>query len=174
MYTSAPPENGRGIAARHIHHGALAAVDCGYAPGNFHGFLPQYSKTDNFKVKTPRLRREIDTKFFRDGNGDGHWQDGEPWLDGLAVTWTDPLGASNLKWSYLDLSLAVDHEAHVEAVEPGVHAITIENQVDCAVGLVHLGSIDQSVGPQIVKVDLSALSNSDKDMTVFIYVACAP
>ena len=45
-------------------------VDCGYTGGNFHGFVPADSKSDNFKVGDQRPL-EIDTRFFDDANGDG-------------------------------------------------------------------------------------------------------
>ncbi len=147
---------------------ALTVVDCS-ASGAKHGFIPAHSKTDNFKVKPPRGVIEIDTRFFNDRNGDGHKQDGEEWLDGRQVTWIDTLGASNVKSSYLNLVLNVNHEAHVEAPEVGVHAIRIDNQAGCTVGLVHLNGVDQAVGPQTVPVEIQ---HSDKDLTVFIDVAC--
>jgi len=40
----------------------LDVVDCGYAGGNLHGFVPADSKSDNFKVGNERPR-EIDTRF---------------------------------------------------------------------------------------------------------------
>jgi len=53
---------------------------------------------------------------------------------GWASTWTDPLGASNNKWSYENLALDIHHEAHVEDVENGTHLIAIGNQTGCTSG----------------------------------------
>jgi hypothetical protein len=68
----------------------LSLVDC-TVRGTKHGFAPADSKTDNFKVGGAPL--EIDTRFFPSG------QFGN-WIDGLSITHTDPLGGSNVKWSY--------------------------------------------------------------------------
>jgi hypothetical protein len=147
---------------------SLTSIDCS-AAGTFHGFGPSHSKTDNFKVEPPDGVIEIDTRFFNDLNGDGHKQDNEPWLDGLNVTWTDTLGASNIKTSYLNPALNVNHEAHVEGPEVGTHIIAIANQAGCTVGLVHLDNVDQAAGPQTVAVTIFP---KDKNVTHFIDVAC--
>jgi hypothetical protein len=73
--------------------------------------------------------REIDTQLFNDLNGDGEQQSDEPFLSFLSITWTDTLGASNVKWT----DPATNLEAHVEAVENGTHQIAIANQTGCAV-----------------------------------------
>jgi hypothetical protein len=148
----------------------LNKVEC-TVKGAKHGFVPADSKTDNFKVKGTQAHPEIDTRFFSDINGDGHRQDNEPWIDGLSVTWTDPLGGSNVKLSYLDLALNVNHEAHVEQVESGTHFIRIDDQAGCTVGLVHLDNVDQLVGPQTVAVTVP--TNVDPNRTYFIDVACS-
>ena len=140
----------------------LDVVNCGSkAGGNAHGFIPRHSKTDNFKVGgTPR---EIDTRF-RDGAVYG------PFIDGLGIVWTDPLGASNSKWSYLNEALDINHEAHVEAAENGTHLITIPPQAGCTVGEVYVaGSLQKKRGPQTVKVSLTSQFKGD---TIFIDVVC--
>ncbi len=140
----------------------LDIVDCGgKTKGNAHGFIPRHSKTDNFKVGgSPR---EIDTRF-RDGGLGGAF------IDGLAITWTDTLGASNNKWSYLDVSHDINHEAHVEDVETGTHLITIENQLGCKVGAVAVnGNALPKSGPQTVSVNVRSNFTSG---TIFVDVAC--
>ncbi len=138
----------------------LSIVDCGSKKGSFvHGFYPRHSKTDNYKVRGSI--REIDTRF--------HGPDGSL-LDGLGVLWTDTLGASNQKWSYLNVALNVNHEAHVEAVEDGAHQITIANQAGCFVGDVFVnGKRLPKSGPQTVTVKAPASFFGD---TVFIDVWC--
>ena len=137
---------------------SLTGPDCGRTGNNFHGFIPRHCKTDNFKVHGTPL--EIDTRFFsRDG----------AFIDGLGITWTDPLGGSNLKWSYLDTSLDINHEAHVEAVEKGTHQIQIANQPGCTVGMIKVAGVAQNkVGPQTIRVDISSTS----PITTFIDVYC--
>lgn len=149
--------------------GDLTIVDCGFTAGsNVHGFVPGDSKTDNFKVKAAPIR-EIDTRFH-DSSGN--------LIDGLAVTWTDTLGASNTKWSYLNLALDVHHEAHVEAPENGTHYITINDQAGCTVsGPIYVTNTFTGVsyatgtsGAQTVAVDVR---QSFKSGTIFLDVTCA-
>lgn len=138
----------------------LDVVDCGQRGGNRHGFVPSHSKTDNFKVG-PEVPVEIDTRFF---DGDGNL------MDGLMITWTDTLGASNIKWSEWDPEHFVFHEAHVEAVERGIHRITIQDQPGCTVHEVSVdGQLLPDTGPQTVEV---RITNTRKDTTVFIDVGC--
>lgn len=72
-------------------------VDNGYAPGNVHGFVPAWSKTDNFKVKgVPTcVPTEVTVKKFHDLDADGVWDAGEPQL-AWAVEVTYPDGSSNV------------------------------------------------------------------------------
>ncbi len=138
----------------------LNVVDCGFKAGvAVHGFIPSASKTDNFKVKD-RVPQEIDTRFF---NSDGVA------LDGLGITWTDPLGASNKKWSYWAPELLVFHEAHVENVEQGTHQITIADQPGCTVGAVTVDGRHVGNGPRTVKVKVGGTS---QEFTIWVDVQC--
>jgi hypothetical protein len=96
----------------------LATVDCAQFT---HGFFPGFSKTDNFKVAAQNIG-EIDTQFLDTNNGDRL-------MSGLSVTWTDTLGAQNVKWT----DPASNLEAHVEAPEAGTHTITIDSTPACSV-----------------------------------------
>jgi hypothetical protein len=148
---------------------SLDGPDCGVTGANRHGFIPRHSKTDNFKVNGAIL--EIDTRFFPDFNGNGVKDWNEDFIDGLGITWTDTLGASNVKWAYYDPSLVVFHEAHVEAVEAGRHKILIENQPGCTVTTVQKNGIQLGKkGPQEVAVQVPRDFSTD---TVFVDVACA-
>lgn len=138
----------------------LSQVDC-TVRGSKHGFVPADSKTDNFKVGGAPV--EIDTRFFPSG------QYGN-WIDGLAITHTDTLGATNHKWSYYAPSLQVFDEAHVEAVEVGMHYITVANQAGCTVGHVILnGQTLPKTGPQTVPVNVH---NNTKTETLRVDVEC--
>ena len=151
----------------------LNLVDCGFKAGsNVHGFAPSDSKTDNFKVKN-KVPQEIDTIFFDDVNRNNYWdQDDEPAIDGLQVTWTDTLGAKNNKSSYWAPNLDVNHEAHVEAAEPGAHRIAINDQPGCNVGVVYVDSIRTSeIGPQEVTV---LFPKTTKNYTLYVLVQCLP
>ncbi len=142
----------------------LSVVDCGQSPGNFHGFLPSLSKTDNFKVKGNII--EIDTRFHDGANG--------PLLDGLMINWGDTLGSHNIKHSYYNAELQVFHEAHVEAVEVGTHSIEIAPQPGCEkVGEVYVAGIKQKkVGPQTVLVRITKPDTKINGYTVFVDVNC--
>jgi len=138
----------------------LSQVDC-VVKGSKHGFVPGDSKTDNFKVGGGPL--EIDTRFFPSG------QYGN-WIDGLGITHTDTLGASNHKWSVYNPAISAFHEAHVEDVEPGTHFITIDNQAGCTVGHVILnGQTLPKTGPQTVPV---TVHNNEKGDTLRVDVEC--
>jgi len=138
----------------------LSQADCS-ARGSKHGFIPGDSKTDNFKVGGTPL--EIDTRFFPIG------QYGN-WINGLDITHTDPLGGTDIKWSYYAPSLDVNHEAHVEDVEPGTHYITIDNQPGCIVGRVQLnGSTLPKTGPQTVAV---IVHSNERVSTLRVDVEC--
>ena len=138
--------------------------DFGCAPTDAackHGFLPRHSKTDNFKVTDVPIR-EIDVVFV-----DGASQQ----MAGLKATWIDPLGASNIKWSYYLPQWGII-EAHIEAIEEGDHSIIIENQPGCTVGEVLLGYPGHTTvgwGPQIVAI---TVKGHRREVTAFITVHC--
>lgn len=136
----------------------LDVVDVGNKPGNRHGFIPGFSKTDNFKVKEVPIV-EIDTRFWDSATGEI--------LDGLAVTWIDTVGASNIKYSYYAPELMVFHEAHVEAIESGIHTIVIDNGPGYTISQIQLPSGGVIEGPGSVRV---LIPNDKKDLTVFIDV----
>ena len=122
------------------------------------GFVPSLSKTDNFKVASP-LSPELDSRFIGlDGN----------FIDGFAITHTDPIGGSDVKWSYLNLALDIHHEAHVEAVEAGFHQIQIANQPGCKVGVVNVAGVKQGTGPMTVTIHVT----KQTPITTFIDVYC--
>jgi hypothetical protein len=150
----------------------LNVVDCGYKAGhNVHGFSPSDSKTDNFKVKA-KVAQEIDARFFLDTNGNNYPDEGESWVDGIQVLWSDTIGGSNGKSSYYDPGLNVNHEAHVEAPEEGTHRISIWDQPGCNVGIVTVNGIRQpEPGAQDVQVQFP---RTTKNLTIFVDVQCVP
>ncbi len=107
-----------------VSSGALDVVDCGYTGGLFHGFIPSASKTDNFKVKSTRENKEIDTKF---------WDANSNLIVGQLEAWVDTLGVSNPRYSEVDLGINNPGLAHVENPETGIHNIEINNQPGCTV-----------------------------------------
>ncbi len=79
---------------------ALSDIDCGSpndVPGNFHGFIPAHSKTDNFKVRERGGRRPpaqlITVKKYCDVDCDGVRNVGlDVCLDGVQITVTQEGG----------------------------------------------------------------------------------
>jgi hypothetical protein len=146
----------------------LDVVDCGSDPGNLHGFLGGHHKTDNFKVKSDPPR-EIDARFFDADTGQI--------LLGRGITWIDTLGGQNRKWSYYKPQLLVFNEAHVEAVENGLHQIVVADQPGCFVHDITLTTVTPRSskssyighGAQTVWVKVSP---KDKEVTYFVDIDC--
>jgi len=141
----------------------LEVVDCGKAPGNFHGFVPRHTKTDNFKVGDFH-NIEIDTWFYDDLTGQ--------LLDNVSLTWTDTLGSTNNKHSYYAPQILVDHFAHIEAVEPGVHQVTVNDQPGCKVKKFFCGQ--SYCSPDVNgagTIDVTVRPN-DKNWTFYLGVYC--
>jgi hypothetical protein len=133
------------------------------APGNKHGFVPRYSKTDNFKVRSGPIV-EIDTRFWKPGHS-------EP-VDGMAATWIDTNGASNLKWSEYNPAILAFHEAHVEAAEQGTHKVVVSDQAGCVIGSVRLGNKTFAPAGGTVTVDVAVKNHATGDATYFVDVIC--
>ncbi len=138
-------------------------LDCS-APGNKHCFVPRYSKTDNFKVSSRRIV-EIDTRFWKPGVSDP--------VDGLAATWIDTNGASNVKWSEYNPALLAFHEAHVEAAEQGNHQIIVTDQAGCTIDTVTAGGATYTPANGQVTVPVSVKNAQAGDATYFVDVHCA-
>jgi hypothetical protein len=136
----------------------LSTVDC-TAPGTKHGFGPSHSKTDNFKVSGDNVR-QIDTRFFRDRNGNGRRDRNEEVLKNLSVVWTDTNGVSNIR--YADPNFAWGTLAHVEVPEDnlGNHYITIVDQPGCIVTGVELNGV---AAPRDAQGRLSVDVSHNKD-----------
>lgn len=138
-------------------------IDCGKSAGNFHGFIPSLSKTDNYKVRVGN-NLEIDTVFVDSRTGAK--------LLGFGVTWFDTLGAQNKKFSYWDSDQNRYRRAHIEAVEKGTHKVIIANQPGCRVVNVNcytLGCDHHVNGPTTVPV---TIRQNDPIWTKEIVVTC--
>jgi hypothetical protein len=139
----------------------LDRVDC--AATRFHGFLPRHSKTDNFKVRDVPIR-EIDAVFYDLNTGQQK--------SGVKIIWIDPLGATNVKWSYY-VSFWDIIEAHVEGVEDGTHQIVLEDQPGCTLGKVYLGTGAEAIyvgtGPQTVSIQIRG---HQKAVSEFVTAYC--
>ena len=146
-----------GCAALGVSNG-LNVVDCGRTAGNLHGFIPRHTKTDNFKVG-PSSNLEFDTRFLDEAGN---------LIDGLRLTWTDTLGGSNVKYSYYKPQILIEHYAHVEAPEPGVHQITVQSQPGCQV-YKFFSATTELWGPGTIDV---VVKQNDKVWTKYLSVYC--
>jgi hypothetical protein len=140
-----------------------SSLDCTGA-GNRHCFVPSQSKTDNFKVLEDATV-EIDARFWKNGVA----------LLGMAAHWTDTNGASNVKYSEYAPELLAFREAHIEAVEPGTHVVTVTDQPGCDITKVR-GSRGENVRPgkdglYRVAVDV-AVWRAGADVTYRVEVSC--
>lgn len=146
----------------------LAAVDCGTTGGDFHGFIPAHSKTDNFKANLNQTNREIDTHFV-DSNGN--------LILGTCETWIDTLGVANLRCSDPDPSIGNLGWAHIEDVENGINQVVITGQPGCTnfTGGVSmyignkLTTVQTFVGPGPVTVDISIKPTFSGTVTIAVY-----
>ena len=141
----------------------VGSYDCS-GSGNKHCFVPSQSKTDNFKV-LPDATVEIDARFWKNGVA----------LLGMAAYWTDTNGASNVKYSEYAPELLAFREAHIEAVEPGTHVVTVGDQDGCDITKVR-GSRGENVRPgkdglYRVAVDV-ATWRAGADVTYRVEVTC--
>ena len=74
-------------------------------PG-FHGFLPAWSKTDNFKIKGRLPSPPLIVKKFRDCNLNGAWDSDEKEICGWPIDVTDPLGCTNTYYTPVEIRCA--------------------------------------------------------------------
>jgi hypothetical protein len=133
------------------------------APGNKNGFIPKYSKVDNFKVRSDIIV-EIDVRFWKNGNV----------MDGYAAQWTDTNGASNIKYSEYNPAVLAFHEAHFEATEEGTHSIKVSDQPGCDITAVELpdGSYGKVRGNSSTVTFAVAAAGPGADVTYFVDVSC--
>ena len=134
------------------------------APGNKQCFVPHHSKTDNFKVRNDVIV-EIDTRFSKHGSSS--------YIDGLAATWIDTNGASNVKFSEYNPAVLAFHEAHVEAAEQGNHKIVVSDQAGCTIVDVHAAGKTYLPVNGSVTVPVAIKNHAAGDATYFVDVHCA-
>lgn len=100
------------------------------------GFLPAWSKTDNFKVKKgkPYVPPVINILKFDDKNANGIWDAGEPELN-WQVDVTDPLAVTNTVWT----------PATVMAVPSGIWTTTEATPTGWAQTCVYVDNVKQTL-----------------------------
>lgn len=85
-------------------------------PQYFHGFVPAWSKTDNYKVRRgkPFTAPIIKVRKFNDSDADGIWNDGEIEIISWVVDAADPLSVTNTYYT----------PAEIQAVPEGIWTLT--------------------------------------------------
>ena len=128
--------------------GDPALVDNGYGPGYFHGFIPQYSKTDNYKVKKGKPVPQIEICKFNDLNWNNKWDQGEPVIVGWMITVIDPLAVMNIYYTGEDGCFIVYAPVNgwyiieEELPVPWIVTVTIVDGVECVPGEFVLLKVD--------------------------------
>lgn len=107
-----------------------------YEAGNFHGFVPRFCKTDNFKVRLGRVRppSEIALRKFHDANADGVQDAEESDVSGWLVHGVDPLGATNDYYTPASILASMGIWGFVEDVPAGAMptVVTVDGNVASA------------------------------------------
>jgi hypothetical protein len=116
-------------------------VDSGYSPGNYHGFIPRFSKTDNFKVRRgkPFDPPIIEVRKFHDLNADGSRDPGEPEIPGWQIEITDPLGVVNTYYTPVE----------IQAMPAGTWTVEEETPDHWLQTALYLDYIAQTVSPDV-------------------------
>ena len=79
--------------------GDATKVDNSCGHGCFHGFVPAFSKSDNFKINGGAPSACLEMLKIIDVNGDGVGDPGVDFLVNWPITIYDPLGTSNTFWT---------------------------------------------------------------------------
>jgi hypothetical protein len=93
----------------------LVDNSCGH--GCFHGFVPRYSKTDNFKIRSGAGGACLEMLKLIDANGNGFADEGEDIVN-WPITIVDPLGATNTFWT------PTVKECTFSQLVPGTYTVT--------------------------------------------------
>jgi len=118
-------------------------------PDYFHGFVPSWSKTDNYKVRRgkPFVPPIIKVKKFDDSNANGDWDMGEAEIAGWAVDITDPLTVTNPYFTPVE----------IQAMPEGLWTVEEETPAGWLQTALYIDDVAQPVMP-IAQVEVLGLS----------------
>jgi hypothetical protein len=110
----------------------------GWAPGDFHGFVPSHSKTDNYKAKPKPhdVKQYAYVLKFHDANGNFVFDEGDAWVDSWSITITEPIQTCNDWFTPVDLCL-----------HPGIWTIEEDCPVCTLETVVYVNDVMQSHYP---------------------------
>lgn len=121
-----------------------------YSPGSgSFGFIPAWSKTDNFKAKkgkpfTPPI---LIVKKFSDSNANGVWDIGEQEITGWQIDITDPLSVTNTYYT----------QVNIQAMPEGTWIVTEATPVDWLQTAVYVDGVAKTLLPT-TQVEVAGLS----------------
>ena len=118
-------------------------------PDYFHGFVPAWSKTDNYKVRRgkPYIPPVIRVKKFDDSDANGVWDVGEVEITGWAVDVTDPLTVTNTHFT----------PAEIQAMPEGLWTLEEETPSGWLQTALYIDGLTQPVTP-VAQVEVLGLS----------------
>jgi hypothetical protein len=121
----------------------------------FHGFVPAWSKTDNYKVRRgkPFVPPVIKVKKFDDSDADGIWDTEEVEIAGWAVDVTDPLTVTN---SYFT-------PAEIQAMPEGLWTVVEETPSDWLQTALYINAVAQPV-TDTAQVEVLGLSGETHEV----------
>lgn len=124
-------------------------IDNGYSPGNYHGFIPRFCKTDVFKILRGRPFNPpiLEVRKFHDLNANGSRDSDEPEIAGWQVEITDPLGVANIYYTPVLIQVMPEGSWTVIEEIPGHWFQTA----------LYLDSVSQTVSPE-VQVQIGGVS----------------
>lgn len=100
-----------------------------------HGFIPAWSKTDNYKVKGRIVPPIITVRKFDDSNANGVWDVGENEIFGWPIDVIDPLTVENTFYT----------KAEIIASPSGAWTITEDDPINWIQTCVYVGGVLQSL-----------------------------
>lgn len=131
-----------------------------YQPGYYHGFIPKYSKTDNFKVfeKAPHyITPTITVQKFNDKNFNGIFDNGDEYVTGWQVSQTDSLLVTNDIYT----------EAVVSAATSGLYTFVEDTPLNTLQTASYLDGNQLSTFPTATpQVDVNVAGNSGETHNV--------
>jgi len=130
-------------------------------PEYFHGFVPHWSKTDNFKVRhgKPTIPPVITVLKFKDCDADGHWDVDEEEIPGWPIQAEDPLFVTNCYYT----------PAQIVACNPGVWTITEADSLNPGESWLQTALIIDGVDQPVSKVAPVTVAGFSEETHQVIY-----
>ncbi len=154
-------------------------VNNGYSRGNYHGFIPAWSKTDNYKVQTgeggggnPQKSwfHSLYVFKFADLDADGEWDDDEPPITWL-VNASSPLGVPNNYWTPTNLVVL---KQWYDAKAPWTTTVTEETPVDWLQTVVATGDSMNNLSEQPLSPSVDVTFDANENQARYVVFGNVP